>query len=568
MVPSVPRNRAAAAQGRRTALRARRRPSLHLRHRLLAHREVLDGSRAIVFARELESYRRIQALCDARLAHDGAFYLDYAPYRGRGDGTLNAFRTDREAAPGRTLPPGNDDISATAPSLDAWLERIASAGRVRTDRAHVLIAAALMGKPVEYAGSAYFKVDALAATLPPEADVTRLEDVPAAPRRPTPLPPAPGRDGLRALGRPGPGFDPARVTVAILSHERPGHIAAAVASVLDTAPGVRVAILDHDSGPSTRAELAVLAEHDAVTVSLSDVNPGCGVGRQRLAEGLPSELVLFLDDDAELMPGALANLVAELDAHPGCQAVTPLVADQHGDVILCGGTIEAGADVARFTLDGYQLPADDPAVPATGPSDWVAGVGLLVRRAALLDIPFDPAMRAYYEDNDWSVRVAQRHPEPFRRCREAVVLHHLAGREPLETHLAWGDMTVRRLAAHARFLEAHGVLMHSGGEELRELLGVDDPVAARLLLRLVSAYGPDWLLAEWAAGDLGALLTRAAGTRAELAGLHARLAELEAEHTWLHERHATLERVEQGGWWRLRGRLQPAVRLARRARNR
>jgi len=31
---------------------------------------VKDASRAVVFAREVESYRRITAMCDARLAHD------------------------------------------------------------------------------------------------------------------------------------------------------------------------------------------------------------------------------------------------------------------------------------------------------------------------------------------------------------------------------------------------------------------------------------------------------------------------------------------------------------------
>jgi len=59
------------------------------------------------------------------------------------------------------LPKDNVDISASAPSLDAWLWTIARHERVRTDRAHVMIAAAMLGKTVEYRASSTHKVGAL-----------------------------------------------------------------------------------------------------------------------------------------------------------------------------------------------------------------------------------------------------------------------------------------------------------------------------------------------------------------------------------------------------------------------
>ena len=129
-----------------------------------AVREALARTRATIFARERESYARIQSLCDARLAHDAAFFFDYTPYGQLGTGTLNAFRTDREAlpVPACRWPDDNNDISATAPDLDAWLGAIAAHRLVRTDRAHVMIAAALLGKDVQYAPSAYHKVPAIA----------------------------------------------------------------------------------------------------------------------------------------------------------------------------------------------------------------------------------------------------------------------------------------------------------------------------------------------------------------------------------------------------------------------
>ena len=141
-----------------------------------AVREALAKTTATVFAREQESYERIRSLCDARIAHDGAFFFDFAPFRRPGMGTLDAFRTDREAVgrEDRPLPEGNDDISVTAPTLEAWLETIASHELVRTDRAHVMIAAALLGKQVEYASSSYHKVPAIAEYALGDYPVQRL----------------------------------------------------------------------------------------------------------------------------------------------------------------------------------------------------------------------------------------------------------------------------------------------------------------------------------------------------------------------------------------------------------
>src|SRR4030088_2784557 len=45
-----------------------------------AVRRALERSRAVVFARERESYAQIAPICDARLAHDAAFFFDFAPY--------------------------------------------------------------------------------------------------------------------------------------------------------------------------------------------------------------------------------------------------------------------------------------------------------------------------------------------------------------------------------------------------------------------------------------------------------------------------------------------------------
>lgn len=124
-------------------------------------RRTLGQTKAFVFARERVSFEQIRELCEADLAHDCAFYFDFTPYHREGRGTLNAFRTDNESI-GHDIPADNNDISVNCQSLDEWIWTIARYALIRTDRAHVMIAGARLGKSIEYGASNYHKVNAIA----------------------------------------------------------------------------------------------------------------------------------------------------------------------------------------------------------------------------------------------------------------------------------------------------------------------------------------------------------------------------------------------------------------------
>lgn len=139
-------------------------------------RTVLSQTGAVVFARERESYEQIRHLCDARLAHDTAFFFDFAPYQsGFHQGVLNAFRLDAEAT-GAPIPEENRDISIDCGTLDEWLRTISQHDLIRTDRAHVVIAAAMLGKRVECRSSSYHKVPAIVEFSISSGQVTLLEE--------------------------------------------------------------------------------------------------------------------------------------------------------------------------------------------------------------------------------------------------------------------------------------------------------------------------------------------------------------------------------------------------------
>lgn len=93
------------------------------------------------------------------LWHDCAFYNSFEKSKVEGVGTLNAFRSDQESIL-KMKPNPNNDISyngyATKP-LDGFLETLQKYNKINTDRLHVAIAAALLGKRVNFYPNSYYK---------------------------------------------------------------------------------------------------------------------------------------------------------------------------------------------------------------------------------------------------------------------------------------------------------------------------------------------------------------------------------------------------------------------------
>ena len=335
-------------------------------------RTALERTEAIVFARELETMRAIESLCDARLGLDTAFFHDYGRFVSyAGSGTLNAFRADAEARGHDAAPPGSEDISVTADSLDEWLHAIASAARVRTDRAHVMIAAAMLGKPVEYAGSSYHKLPAIAEWSLNAFGATPIEPAPpvigaarSLPRR--------SRSGLGSCA-------------VIVTRDRPERAAGALASVLAD-PRAEAVVVDANSAPLNRERLADATGERTELLQLQR-NDGLGASVAAGVERAEADRVLLLDQLVELEPGALERLGRELDDHPEAAAVAATVLAPAGGVEQSGGTIERDGElVALLPIAARALPTSD-ALPASGACEWAPWSALLVRGEVLAELP-------------------------------------------------------------------------------------------------------------------------------------------------------------------------------------
>jgi GT2 family glycosyltransferase len=370
------------------------------------------------------------------------------------------------------------------------------------------------------------------------------------------------------------------VSALILSRDRPELALRAIDSVASSSVASEIIVVDNNSDPSAAGRLAEGCEQRGVDLRRSERDLGCAGGRRLALQDARTEFVLFLDDDAELAPGALELLLTELEDHPEAAGVTATVIMEDGTIHHSGGWIETADGVVEFPLVGAGQTDPDELDP-TGPAGWVPGTAALIRRATLDEFPIDPAMEAYFEDNEWCYRVASA-GGGFRRSREARAVHRFSHKYGPEPDFASRSRAVELLHAHAAFYERHGVLLGVGlfelAPELRDLAGDRDLAAARILMELLLAKGTDWTFMEWMNGGLSGLMSGAADLAAaeqrereltehlsrrveQAREYEAAMAEQQRLLEILHERHLTLLQVENGGWWKLRRRLRPLARV-------
>jgi GT2 family glycosyltransferase len=517
-------------------------------------RRALSRTRALVFAREEESFSLIRDICNADLADDCAFFFDYEPYRHDPEpgSVLDAFREDAESASG-FLPGNNEDISVTRPHLDDWLWTIARRETIRTDRAHVMIAGAMLGRRVEYRSSAYHKLPAIARfSLAGFPVVEREARKPAAspgsalaPRDPDAV-----RIRLEAAARRasshriGGVAGAPRITALMLSWNRPERTRRAVES-LERGAHVPLRLLLLDNGSRTEVRESIrgfFPERSGWELRLLPENLGTARGRSAGLADVETEYVLLIDDDVEIFPGAIEALLDDMERHPdaigaGANTVLP-----NGRVQWCGADYrERGVLLERkFLGEGREF--DDPAVGSPGPCRWVPGAIGLYRTEFFRRFPLDPEMRHYFEDIEWCYRAGRGREEAFRRVPEALAVHHHVSKAPAgEGGVADLAHSLPYVESLAHFYAVTGLVIEDVFifvPQLRSSDGSPDVAAARLLLELVAAKGPHGALLDELNGYFAPLYR--AGQEARISALYAEIELRGRETTAAHKAYETL----------------------------
>ncbi|WP_299546538.1 hypothetical protein [uncultured Tateyamaria sp.] len=113
----------------------------------------LDARRTTFWRRD--SAESMKGAPDARFCHDMAFYLQPSPRKATQD--LGMFFRDDAERSGVTLPPGNVDLSTQGThetDIGPFLDHIGACRVIHTNRLHIGIAGALLGREVHlYPGS-------------------------------------------------------------------------------------------------------------------------------------------------------------------------------------------------------------------------------------------------------------------------------------------------------------------------------------------------------------------------------------------------------------------------------
>jgi GT2 family glycosyltransferase len=298
------------------------------------------------------------------------------------------------------------------------------------------------------------------------------------------------------------------VTVAIVTHNRRHLLDACLAAVAAQEPRpAEVLVVDNGSTDGTAEH--VRAHHRSARLVALARNGGPAAARNRALTEARTELVLLLDEDIRLLPGALAGLLAAV-ADPDAAAAAPLIVyGDRPDVVqyggfavhyLCVGIVRAG----RLTdFEGA------PPFVVTA----VAGGAMLVRRSAASAVGgFDETFFFGREDGEFCARLTQ----AGWRCLQvpAAVARHEA--QPRTAHLLqyqvrnrWLYM-LRLYAARTLFLAAPALAAYevalallllatgNGVAYLHGMLGVARTLRATLAARrrtqaLRRVADADWL---------------------------------------------------------------------------
>lgn len=170
-----------------------------------------------------------------------------------------------------------------------------------------------------------------------------------------------------------------------------------------------------DNASGDRTVEAVEEAFPSVRIVALDSNVGFARAANRGIVASAGRFVLFLNSDAQLPPGAVARLVAHLDASPRAGAVGAALQGADGSSqFACGrfltpwNQFAESAGLSRLVpFGGFRRSYDLTELDAEFVDvDWCVGACLLVRRDALDEVGrFDVRFFMYSEDEDLCLRL-------------------------------------------------------------------------------------------------------------------------------------------------------------------
>lgn len=227
----------------------------------------------------------------------------------------------------------------------------------------------------------------------------------------------------------------AELTIVIVSHNTRAELENCLTSLAAAPPSSTHEIVVVDNASSDGTPEAIRQRWPLVQLIEPGANVGFAAANNLGIRAASGPLVLLLNSDTLVPPGALDAMVAEIRSAPDVAALGPRIVDAAGRAELSFGRMLSPATEARQKLlvrlyeRGNRLAAwwVERVTQRTGHPDWVSGACLLVRHAdALAAGLLDERYFLYAEDVDFCA--ALRALGKRVRFSPAAAIVHLRGR--------------------------------------------------------------------------------------------------------------------------------------------
>ena len=270
------------------------------------------------------------------------------------------------------------------------------------------------------------------------------------------------------------------VAAVVVNYNAGDELRLALQSIAAECAGIDWEAVDVDNASTDGSASVVPTLSPRASLISNATNVGFGRAVNQAVAASSAPLLLLVNPDCQLRPGALMALRAVIDAEPSCAIVGPKILDPDGRVqgsargdpdMLTGLFGRTGGLRTRLPLSSAarrNVIVDD-AIASGAESmvvDWVSGACMLIRRAALDAVGgFDERYFLYWEDADLCRRLRQ-HGHQIRYAPGAIAVHtvgrssrtarrssirafHSSAYRYYATHVAPGALDPRRPIAWA-----------------------------------------------------------------------------------------------------------------------
>ena len=231
-----------------------------------------------------------------------------------------------------------------------------------------------------------------------------------------------------------------RVTIVVVTYNSARDIDRALRSLTDPPPTTTHEIVIVDNASTDDTVTRIRSAWPRVRVIASHSNLGFAAANNLGIRESVSELVLLLNPDTSVPPGAIDRLVAHLDGRREVAIVGPRIVDGEGRAELSFGSMIAPLTELRQKVLVVGNERGVPPIVAmvdrmtrrTREVDWVSGACLLIRRADLEAAGLlDERFFLYTEDVDLCASVRRRGRTVLFVAD--VEIQHLRGRSAAAT---------------------------------------------------------------------------------------------------------------------------------------